>query len=422
MKSAAWLVLGVALCLRVLGLHFGLDFADVDRTVLNNNVDERGMVETVQRNFLHGNLDPGSFAFRGPGGFLLFGAVDAACVGGLALTRSVGWAEARAALEANPSLVFLCHRLVNVLAGLLTTWLVFRIARREWGLRCGLAAGLLFACAYVPVREAHYGTVDVLWVLPGLWSLEQMLAWQRAPTGRGHGLRVGLALGLAVAIKYHAIFLALPLFVTLWRVGAQGQGGRAPRALRCAVEVGLVAALTLVALSPGVFVAPESFRSIVGFQLETNTAAAGSYDLLGALRFHLRYSLWFGLGEPVLLLAGFGALRAWGRGDAARWFLLCAALLSPLLYATSAHPVRYAMGLLPLFAFLAAQGFERLTARFSARVTGALLALVLAPSLARALTLGWLLPRPDTRVEMLAELRTRALPPAEVLAVGTPHG
>lgn len=412
-------VLFVALVLRLQGITFGLDPQELDRAIFNNNLDERGMVDAVQKNLLHGNLDPGSFVFRGPAGFLVFGAVDAALVAALGLGREGGFAAARAALEANPSRVFLAHRCVNALAGAMTALLVFLIARREWGARAGLAAGLFLAAAYAHARDSHYGTVDVLWSLVGLWTLDRMWALWRAPEARGRAWRIGAGLGLSIGIKYHAVVLGLPLALLLL-LRARREGVRGPMGVLA--RVGLGACATFLLLYPGLFVAPDTFRSIFGFQLATNTSLARGADLFRSIAFHLRHSLFTGLGEPVFALALLGLPSAWRHGGAARASALAAGLLSPLLFATAAFPVRYAMGLFPLLALLAGFAFVRLTQRLRPMRAGVLLVVALAPSLVRTVSLNRLLPRTDTRVEMLATLRARGLPASEVLAVGTHHG
>src|SRR5688572_506096 len=110
-------ILGLAFLLRFASLTFGLDLADAQRANLGCYIDERGMVDAVQDEFLHGSLDPKSFLYRGPAGFLVFGLVDAGLIGARALAHPRGWKGRVAELEANPSWLHLVHRCISAAAG-----------------------------------------------------------------------------------------------------------------------------------------------------------------------------------------------------------------------------------------------------------------------------------------------------------------
>src|SRR5262247_3042924 len=125
-------ILLLALGLRLVGIAFGLDLSESRRVFLGGHNDELGMAQDVQAGFLHGDLNPRSFLFRGPGSFVLFGAADALVVGVEALGHEHGWQGVLADLERNPSLVHLVHRVVSALAGVLSVWLVVSMLRREF--------------------------------------------------------------------------------------------------------------------------------------------------------------------------------------------------------------------------------------------------------------------------------------------------
>jgi hypothetical protein len=206
--SALGAVLVLAALLRFTGIGFGLDLDDPERTQLWSLIDERGMVEAVQAEILQGSLHPGKFLYRGPAGLVLFGVPDAVLV---ALAPGT-WAERMQALAANPSFLHLVHRCIAALAGVAGVLVLARMLRRELGDASGLAGGLVYAVAYLPVSHAHFGTVDTLWALSMLLALDRMLAWIRAPSS-GNAFASGLWAGVSAAVKYFSVLLGAHLLL-----------------------------------------------------------------------------------------------------------------------------------------------------------------------------------------------------------------
>jgi hypothetical protein len=415
-------ILLLAALLRLSGLTFGLDLSDPRETVLNNLLDERGMVDEVQGRFLRGDLHPGSFLLRGPAGFVVFGLCDAAVLWLERLQGSLDWGARLAELDRNPSLLHLVHRLVSVVAGVLSVWLCARVTRREFGPAAGLSAAVLLACAYLHVRESHFGQVDVLWGFFTLLALERCFLLLRAPRAGRYAL-AGLCAGLAASAKYFsALFGATILIAHLMaRAAARRTGAPVPPHRNLALAWALMPVGFLL-LFPGVLMAGGDLLERLLFSRQVYGGSLRPGVLLEGLLFHGRYSLGVGLGEPVLVLVAAGALLAWRRGSTGRFFVLAALVFVPSILVTEHRPVRFALGLLVHLVPGAGIALSALLARLPRGLAALALLLVLAPSLARSSALDLLLPRRDTRVEMLALLRERALPPEEVLGAGWHHG
>lgn len=205
-------ILVLALVLRLVGIDFGLDLTDSKRTNVAIHIDERGMVEAVQKGLLRGSLHPGKFVFRGPAGFLVFGCVDVALTGVCALQHPRGWDGRVADLDANPSWLHLVHRCISAVAGAAAVYVLARMLRREFDARTGLLAGLFLATAYLHVRDSHFGTVDALFSLTILLAIDAMLRWVHEPSGRRAALG-GFLAGVSTATKYFSVLLGLHLFV-----------------------------------------------------------------------------------------------------------------------------------------------------------------------------------------------------------------
>lgn len=411
-------ILALAFLLRFAALSFGLDLADPERANLGCYIDERGMVDAVQDEFLRGSLDPKSFLYRGPAGFLVFGLVDSALIGARALTHPRGWKGRLAEIDANPSWLHLVHRCISAAAGVAGVLVLARLLRRELDAASGLLGGLFLAVAYLHVRESHFGTVDTLFCLTLLLALERMLAWIRAPSpGRAAGS--GFLAGISAATKYFGVLLGAHLVLAHLFARKNAAAGSRKPTLWWAL---LAAPLGFLLVSPGLFVALGDFFDTLGWATTNYSNAGTAGSLLGAARFHVTTSLAIGLGEPAFLLALWGIAVAWKRGAGARFLVLALALLLPTLFLTSARPVRYGLPVLTLLAGCAGIGAAALLARTGPLLGGALVALSLAPSLVRSVSFDRLMARQDTRVEMLGELARRGVPAAEVLAIGWHNG
>lgn len=413
------LLLVLALWLRLDGIAFGLDFADPSRAFFTNHVDARGMVNEVEQRFLRGDLNPGTFLFRGPATFHLFGLADGLAAGVWSLWHPGGWSGVLAELSVNPSLLHLVHRLIAALAGVASVWLVHRILARELERTSALCAAAILAVAYLHVRDSHFGTVDVLSGLVTLAALERMLALQRTGAPRTY-LAAGLLAGAGAAVKYFGVLLGAHLLLAhvFARAAARAEGRSAP-GWGPVVLGSLACPLGFFLVSPGALVHVDELVRHMLFDVDTLSPALDGTSQWGSLVFHGTYTLWYGLGEPVLVLALLGLPLLWRAGRAGRFLVLSAAGLAPTLFATWVHNARYGIPFLVLLVPPAAAALAALLARAPRNLRPVLVVLVLAPSLVRSQALDRLLQQPDTRVEMLAELRARALPAREVLAVGS---
>lgn len=107
---------------------------------------------------------------------------------------------------------FLAARLLTVLMGVATVWVVYSIGVRLWSGLAGLFAALLLALMPLDAQHSHFATVDVpatFWVaLSLLWSVR---AWQDTVKVRLAFVLAGVFAGLAAATKYNCALVFLPV-------------------------------------------------------------------------------------------------------------------------------------------------------------------------------------------------------------------
>ena len=410
------LVIALAVLLRVGPMGYGLDFEDPARAIHNVHVDERGMVTEVL-GLMRGDWDPGVFQMRGTTPFYAAGLVDAAVLGSLALVRGESWDTTVDRYEANPSLVFLVHRLLATLTGVLTVWVLLRLVSRELDPATGLVAGLFLAASHMHAHLSALGLVDVPWVLFALLAVDRAARIVDRPV-RANYVLAGVWIGVAGATKYPGALIGLAVLVAhlFVRRDARRRGEAAP-AWRLFATAALTSLVVFLLLNPRLFLATADNLAMMRRQFEILDIGQVDTSYVAVLYRHLQ-SLARGLGEPVLLLAAIGlvaALRAGGRPRRIAALALC---LVPTAFIAQLPAPRFATGFLVAVALLAAQGFAAVTARAPRPVRALVLVLVLLPTLVRTIATDLVLRRPDTRPEMVAEIATRGLAPDEVLGVG----
>src|SRR6202022_730983 len=133
----------------------------------------------------------------------------------------------RASLRGYDSSIF-AGRVISACLGAATAVLIGLLGARLYGRRVGLLAGFLMAAAVLHVQNSHFATSDVpltFLVLLALYFLVRVVE----SGGLVHSLAAGLVTGLAIATKFSALPILLPVGIALlyrWVVD-----GRRPRAL-----------------------------------------------------------------------------------------------------------------------------------------------------------------------------------------------
>lgn len=414
----ALVLLAFALLLRVFALDFGLDFERPERALLQHQTDERGMVDSIRTAFLRGNFDPGDFLYRGPACFFVFGIADSAALWIRSLVHGTSFADERALVDANASLLHLMHRLVSALASLATVWVVGRFARREWGERCGWIAMTCCAVAYLNVREAHFGTVDAIWGLTTALALDAIFRYATHGLARDAFIAAAWS-GASGAVRYFGALacglLAVAHVVAIVRAKREG---RPPPPFARLVIAGFVSIGAFVLCAPNVVYDLPTFVDKLRFSAQTFIESEDERGRLGIAEFHAVNTIGAGLGETIAIAALIGLGVAWRRRGNARLLAVAALGLLPSLFAVAYSPVRFGIGPAIAIVPLAALAIDALTQRRSAVIASVVTLAMLAPSLVRDAAFLNAIARRDTRLDLLDELARREAGRADVVAVG----
>ena len=280
-------IIAVAAALRTYGVWFGLPHTQA-------RPDETTVIDVALK-FLSGIPSPRFYDY--PTFFMfvetLVYSVYALC--GVALGWFASFGDFVRSWPTHWPPFFLMSRSISVVSGVLSVWLVARIARRLAGDVAGLAAAALLAVAFLHVRDSHYGTTDVTMIMLALASVHALL--QADDHRPGADTRAGLWAGLAAATKYNGILVAAALPFSLLQPAHAS--ARIPLITRRVWRYGVAGTLAFVLAAPFVFLEYPKFREAMEL-LQSSMSTGMTRDIDNGWTYHLTTSLRWGLGWPLL--------------------------------------------------------------------------------------------------------------------------
>jgi Dolichyl-phosphate-mannose-protein mannosyltransferase len=303
--------------------------------------------------------------------------------------------------------IIVAARLLSAAAGVVSVWLVYRIAIRLFDRTTALNAALFLALAFLHVRDSHFGVTDVPATMFILASV--LFALRLSESGAMKDLLLSAMMaGFAASTKYNAVLVVLaPLWVVL-----RGSGAKARRA---AIVIAVLLAAFLLTTPYSVLDYPKFVSSL---QNISSHLAEGHGVMLGRGWFvHLTQSLRYGLGLP-LLAAGIVGLVLLLRQRPREAMVIAIFPVTYYLVIGSGFTVfaRYILPVVPFLcltaAYAVAAAGEWIASRAHAPARSALVAWVLAavaiaPSAWSVLQFDRLLRRADSRVIVSEWIRQR---------------
>ena len=119
-------------------------------------------------------------------------------------------------LMTDASPVFLAARMLSATAGVVSVWVLFRIAGNLFGKGTALVAAWFLALAFLHVRDSHFGVTDIpatcLVLVCFLFTLRFWKSYQWRDL-----ILAAVAAGLATSTKYNAALIALPALWVVFR-------------------------------------------------------------------------------------------------------------------------------------------------------------------------------------------------------------
>ena len=375
---AALVFIGVlAFVLRVVGLQYGLPAV--------YNPDEVAIMARAL-SFARGTLNPHNFLYPTFYFYVLFGWVGV-YLGAVWLAGGVSTlSELQELYFTNPTGIYTAGRLLGVVCGTAAVIAVYRLGRRLFDSRVGLASAVFLAVSPLAVRDSHYVKHDVPATLAVILACTAIVRiWPRTPEAgrlRNDVVVAAAACGVAFSTHYYCVFLALPL---LWAIVQRWQGDGLHVVFRHVVTAAIVSAVVFFALSPFLLVEPlVAWQDITANrQIVVDRAVEG-----GAFAPARRYAemlLNDSAGRTVVVLAAAGVLWMSVAAPGRAILLLLFPIGFLALVANTAPASRYLNPVLPFIAIFSAWTLTTMADRMNAP-RGALWVAVAAISLSPLLT------------------------------------
>ncbi len=305
-----------------------------------------------------------------------------------------------AAVHAGPYIMV--ARVIAAASGTLTIWLVYKLALRLFDRLTAITAAFFVAAAFLHVRDSHFGVTDVPMTALVVAAMLPLATLLGDPSRVKTWVFAGALAGLAASTKYNGGVVAAS-GVAVAMVHLAGGDATARRdAVRGLAAYAGAALIAFLAGTPYALLDWPHF--IEGLRFDASHLMEGHGVVLGrGWRYHLTFSLWYGMGAPLLFAALAGLAVVWRSWRKA--ILLCS---FPLLYFFVVGRgytvfVRYITPVVPFLCLAAAIFVVELTRRIvaPARLPGAVAAiavLIVWPSLVRDWRFDRLMGQTDTRV------------------------
>lgn len=380
--------------LRIWGIGWGLP---TEQRFFSYHPDETTILFSAMRiNLFAGELDPGFYNYGSLYIFMVsIAAVFGAVFGLINLTSGDLFANIGEVAK-----LYLSGRLIALVLGILTVYLVYLLGKRAYGRRAGILAALFMAILPIHVMHSKFLAVDV----PATFFVTLALLFAvRIP--EGHRLRdyllSGLFAGLAAGTKYNAGLVILsPIVAHLVSHKARPILRLVSPKMWAILVMG--AAGFLIGTPGAILNYPQFSRDFAYEVLHARTGHGLIFAQTGnGFVYHVMHSLWPGMGLPLLILGGIGILYAlYRRTPADSALMILAVVYLVVIGLAQVRFARYTIPLLPVMAVLGARPIADLlnVRHWAARSLAAMVVIpVIAYTLFYSLALDRMMASTDTR-------------------------
>jgi hypothetical protein len=358
------LILVSGFALRIWNIDYGLPFV--------YSVDEGTHFAGRAVEMFWQDLDPGYYQNPAAYTFLVYGLLRL-MYGPLGGLFDLQFGNVTEQFAKDPSEIWIAARTLAAALCMVGVAATYWTARRLWGVREGLVAAAILCFAFLPVAYSRVAVTDVGALIGVAFALLWSVRASEEGRTRDYAL-AGAAAGLAIAFKYTAGLVLLPLGIAaLARLPADG-----PRVLARLALGAALGALVFLLLNPYVLGSLEQWWNDLRDQADVAANDRKPGQESGGFAYYLD-SLTWGLGWAALAAALVGTLVELRR-DVVRGLILLALPVALFIYLAtqSRYFGRWLLPAYPALALLAAVGVVQVAELLSGRLARSRRATLLA--------------------------------------------
>ena len=290
-RNILLLVVFFAFILRIYAINFGFPFTE-------SRPDET-ISMYIALGYGIGDLNPHNFHWPSLFSYIIFFFYRIYILLGFLFNYFYSWKDVAEKAIINPNSFLLISRLVSVVFGTWTVYFIYKVGKIFFNKRTGIVASIFLAFTYLHVRDSHFGTPDILMVFLAVVTIYFIGRIYKKPSLHNY-IFTGLFFGLAVSSKYNAFFLLAPVVITHVFIVKERKG------LYLNNKIALLLLFALMAFSIGTPFWIFDFRTFISdIAFECRHLAEGHEGIIlgRGWRYHLMFSLWHGMGWPLLIMS-----------------------------------------------------------------------------------------------------------------------
>jgi len=390
-KLILLLIIFLGLTIRIWGINFGLPH-------IESRPDETTIVKIALK-FGLGDLNPHFFRYPTLYMYVVFMCYILYYFGGLIFGRYKVLDDFITESIIAPKNFYLIDRFITIFFGTLTIYVVYRIAEKLFDKETAIISSLFLSFAYLHVRESHFGVTDVFMTFLVILTIFYILKSYKDSTITNY-IRAGLFGGLAMSTKYNALLVIVPMFIV------HHFNTVSKRSKFLDKKVIFFVIIFIIGFLIGTPFAILDFKQFTSdFLYEMKHLSKGHDIILGiGWWYHLRFSLFYGLGWTLFFASLAGISTFMIKRDIKKTFIL---LSFPLIYYILIGRgytvfVRYAIPLIPFLCITAAVFVNYITNKIFSKhknyLAWSLGILIVIPSLINIIQFNTLLTKKDNRV------------------------
>lgn len=393
-----WAIILIAIAVRLWGISFGLPHTECrpDESIITD------IIYSPLRAF-----NPGTFNYPSLYKYMVLCLYIIYFLIGIITGNYHSIAEVLAEYEMHPVNFYLINRFLSASFGVATVFVVYKMTEYFLDKKTAVISAIFLSLAHLHVRDSHFGTVDVPLTFFIMCSMYFIVKANKERAFKNYFM-AGICTGLAASTKYQGILLFIPMFAAHCLNIAEEKDKKMRLIFDGRILSFLLAAIIFFLLgTPYAILSFSNFISDILY--ESAHLKYGHGIILGAgWWYHIRYSLFYGLGWSLLAASLLGIIVLAGT-NIKKALILCSFPFIYYIYMGRGNTVflRYAIPLVPFLCITAAVFTIYISSKLASRLasfssnilTYFLAAVILLPSAHNVVLSDRLLAKKDNRLQ-----------------------